>query len=83
MGILGFQRKEKVKAIRNMFKKEAPSLSIRMGKGTARSWIDISGTADEYGSFTSKEANAFKKYGLRPTSVLSPDEQKYLLTRRK
>ena len=83
MGLLGHNRKENVKAIRSMLKKEAPTLSIRMAKGTARSWVDVSGSKDQFGNFTIKEKSAFTKFGLRPTSVLSPEEQSYLLGKRR
>ncbi|GAH06999.1 unnamed protein product [marine sediment metagenome] len=51
-----------------------------MGRGTARSWINIEGSK-EYGEFNKKELTCIRKHFgfIRGISSLSPEEQRYIL----
>lgn len=71
--------REQIKIIRNWLKKKAPTLSVRMARGTAWGWVDIRGSG-EYGNFTEKERAVLKEAGLRPGgnfAVISPEDRKY------
>jgi hypothetical protein len=66
--------------IRKALKKLCPTLSVRKGRGTASSWIEISGSKNEFGDFTEKEKRTLKKFGLGyggNAAVISPEDTKY------
>ena len=66
--------------IRKALKKLCPTLSVRRGKGTAYSWIDVSGSGDEFGTFTEKEKQALDKFSLdygMNAAVISPENRKW------
>lgn len=49
--------------IRKALKSLAPTLSVRKGRGTAYSWIEIRGSG-RYGEFTPEERRALEAFGL-------------------
>lgn len=53
-----------VSLIRKHIKRLAPSVSVKKGTGTASMWIEISGSADEFGNFTEQEQIALYELGL-------------------
>lgn len=56
-----------------------PTFSVRRGRGTGYSWIDVWGSG-EFGEFTENEKKALKKFGLNyggNCAVISPDSRKY------
>ncbi|HEY4690863.1 MAG TPA: hypothetical protein VIK33_16245 [Anaerolineae bacterium] len=72
--------REQIKAVRNAIKKIAPTVSVRRGRGTARGWIEITGSADSHGAFTETERESLKQIGLVPGGnlcLISPDERRY------
>jgi len=72
---------EAVKMIRKAIKSLAPTVSVRRGKGTAYGWIDIDGTADEFGHFTNQEKEGLTKFGFYNVSgnlvLINPDDREW------
>ena len=70
--------KRQVTLIRRIIKKKCPTVSVRMGTGTAYGWADI--TSRDIGArFTDKEKRCLRNIGLRPGSnyeAIAPDKQK-------
>lgn len=76
--------KEEITLIRSRLKRLCPSLSVRNGKGTAWGWVDIRGSADEFGHFTPAEKLALNSVGLSfggNFAVISPDDREYWLNK--
>ena len=75
-------RSETVK-IRKIIKSRCPTVSVRMGKGTARNWIQIDGTKDQFGRFTPTEKRCLKGFGLETGlgggAQIMPNEKPYFL----
>ena len=66
-----------IKLIRRIIKKKCPTISVRMGKGTAYGWIDIT-SKDIGASFTPKERTCLKALGRTPGGnfdVISPEDR--------
>ena len=55
--------REAIKRLRKVLKQGCKSLSVRMARGTAWGWIEISGSG-QYGSFTDAEAAYLKSIGM-------------------
>ena len=76
-------RTRQISLIRRIIKKKCPTVSVRMGRGTAWGWADI--TSRKIGAmFTEKEKNCLRGLGLNPGSnfdVIAPDEQKAFVER--
>jgi len=76
---------EAVKMIRKAIKSLAPTVSVRRGKGTAYGWIDIDGTADEFGHFTDQEKVGLIKFGFSNVSgnlvLINPDDREWAYNR--
>jgi len=70
--------KRQVTLIRRIIKKKCPTVSVRMAKGTAFGYVDI--TSRDIGArFTGKEMKCLRNLGLNPGSnfeVISPDKRK-------
>ena len=92
---LNFNRKRKpsvvteydkqIKTIRKALKGLCPTLSVRRGRGTAYSWIDIWGSG-EFGEFTDQEKAALEKFGLNyggNCAVIGPDNRKFYVEKAK
>ena len=79
-------RKETAK-IRKIIKSRCPTVSVRMGKGTARSWIQIDGSKDQFGRFTPTEKRCLKGFGLETGlgggAQIMPNERSYFLRHRR
>jgi len=74
--------KEQVKLVRQRIKRECPTLSVRMARGTGYGWVHISGSATEFGNFTDEEKKALERLGLRyggNATVISPENRKHYL----
>lgn len=56
--------KQETAKVRKVIKSRCPTLSVRMGLGTARNFIDILGSKDEFGRFTSDEKRCLKSFGI-------------------
>ncbi len=56
--------KQETAKVRKILKARCPTLSVRMGLGTARNFIDILGSLDEFGRFTEDEKNCLKSFGI-------------------
>ena len=56
--------KRETSKIRKIIKKRCPTLSIKMGQGTARDFIDIDGSKDRFGRFMSTEKRCLKGFGI-------------------
>jgi len=72
-----------IKLIRRIIKKKCPTVSVRMGSGTAWGWADIH-SKDRGAPFTKKELNCLRGLGLTPGSnwdVIAPDNQKAFIER--
>ena len=71
---------KQINVVRKALKKLCPTLSVRRGRGTAYSWIDVSGSGDEFGTFTEKEKQALDKFSLSygmNAAVISPENRKW------
>lgn len=92
---LNFERKRKprivtefdkqIGTIRKALKSLCPTLSVRRGRGTAYSWIEIWGSG-EFGEFTKEEKQALEKFGLNyggNCAVISPEDRKYYVEKAK
>ena len=66
-----------IKLIRRIIKKKCPTVSVRMGQGTAYGWVDI--TSKDIGArFTDKEMKCLKGLGRNPGSnfdLISPEDR--------
>ena len=75
--------KREAKKIRKIIKNKCPTVSVKMGKGTAREYVDIAGSKDKFGRFTSTEKRCLTslgiKTGLGGRTVLGPRDKKRLL----
>jgi len=72
--------KEQVKIIRREIKKVAPKVSVKMARGTAWGWIDISGSATKWGIFTDAEKQALETLGIAHgmnCANIHPDDRGY------
>ena len=60
--------KEAAKRIRKAIKShpDGKKLSVKMDRGTAYGYIDISGSADEFRNFTDEERSLLESYGMYP-----------------
>jgi len=56
--------KQETAQVRKIIKSRCPTLSVRMGLGTARNFIDILGSLDEFGRFTAAEKSCLKSFGI-------------------
>jgi len=50
--------------VRKIIKSRCPTVSVKMGLGTARNFVDIMGSADEFGRFTAAEKKCLKSFGI-------------------
>jgi hypothetical protein len=67
--------------LRKALKKHCRTLSVRGGRGTARAWLEISGSL-EWGNFTDIERETLRSLGFNPGanfSVIDPDSFDYWL----
>ena len=73
--------------IRKIIKGRCPTVSVRMGKGTARDWIQIDGSKDQFGRFTPTEKSCLKGFGLETGlgggAQIMPNEKAYFLKNRR
>ena len=76
--------KEETAEIRKHIKKRVPTVSVKMGRGSAHGYVSVDcGTGWE---FTVKERKVLKSLGLtlgRNTAIISPEERKKLAARLK
>ena len=56
--------KQETTKVRKIIKSRCPTVSVRMGPGTARNFIDIMGSRDEFGKFTADEKSCLKSFGI-------------------
>lgn len=79
-------RKQTAK-IRKIIKGRCPTVSVKMGKGTARNWIRIDGSKDQFGRFTPKEKKCLNTFGLKTGlgggTQIMPDEKSYFIKNRR
>jgi len=54
----------KTAKIRKIIKKRCPTISVKMGKGTARTWVQVDGSR-EFGKFTPTEKRCLKTFGIK------------------
>ena len=76
---------KQIKTIRRALKSLCPTLSVRRGRGTAYSWIDIWGSG-EFGEFTDQERKALEKFGLNyggNCALISPESRNYYVEKAK
>ena len=77
---------QQIDLIRKAVKKLCPTLSVRRGSGTAYSWIEISGSKDQFHNFTDEENQALKDFGLSPGgnfADISPEDRKFYVEKAK
>lgn len=69
--------------IRKIIKKRCPTVSVKMGKGTARMWVHIDGSKDKFGRFTPTEKRCLKTFriptGLGGGTQIMPGERDYFI----
>ena len=75
--------RRKTAKIRKIIKARCPTVSVKMGKGTARGWVQIDGSQDEFGRFTPIEKNCLKTFriptGLGGGTQIMPDEKDFFI----
>ena len=73
----------KTSKIRKIIKKRCPTVSVKMGQGTARLWVQIDGSQDKFGRFTPTEKRCLKTFGINTGlgggATLMPDEKEYFI----
>ena len=77
---------QQIDLIRRAVKKLCPTLSVRRGSGTAYSWIEISGSKDQFHNFTDEENKALKDFGMTPGgnfADISPEDRKFYVEKAK
>ncbi|GAG98637.1 unnamed protein product, partial [marine sediment metagenome] len=57
--------KKETAKIRKIIKSRCSTISVKMGKGTARAWVQIDGSKDEFGRFTPTEKRCLNTFGLK------------------
>ena len=75
--------KKETAKVRKILKSRCPTLSVRMGPGTARNFIDIMGSKDQFGRFTKEEKRCLDHFkiphGLGGGVIMNwQDRQKFL-----
>lgn len=75
-------RRETAK-IRKIIKDRCPTVSVKMGKGTARLWVQIDGSKDQFGRFTPTERKCLKTFsistGLGGGTQIMPGEKSFFI----
>ncbi len=75
-------RRETAK-IRKIIKDRCPTVSVKMGKGTARPWVQIDGSKDKFGRFTHTERKCLKTFsiptGLGGGTQIMPGEKSFFI----
>ena len=69
---------QEIDSIRKAIKRVAPTVHVRRGRGTARWWIEVSGSADEWGNFTNREKLQLQELGIlhgANFAVIGPDDR--------
>ena len=56
--------KSETAKIRKIIKSKCPTVSVKMGTGTARSWIELQGSQDTFGRFTPTEKKCLRSFGI-------------------
>jgi len=56
--------RSKTAKIRKIIKARCPTVSVKMGTGTARTWVQIDGSKDRFGRFTPTEKRCLRAFGL-------------------
>jgi len=79
--------KREAAQIRRIIKSKCPTVSVKMGAGTARGWVEIQGTKDTYGRFTPTEKRCLRSFGIETglgggTDIM-PDERAYFIRNRR
>ena len=77
---------QQIDLIRRAVKKLCPTLSVRRGSGSAYSWIEISGSKDQFHNFTDEENKALKDFGMTPGgnfADISPEDRKFYVEKAK
>ena len=73
--------------VRNIIKSRCPTVSVKMGKGTARSWVQIDGSKDRFGRFTPTEKRCLKGFGIETGlgggTQMMPDEKAFFIKNKK
>lgn len=73
--------------IRKIIKERCPTVSVRMGKGTARGWVQIDGSKDQFGRFTNTEKRCLRTFGLKTGlgggTTIMPDEKSFFIRNRR
>ena len=79
-------RKQTAK-IRKIIKNRCPTVSVRMGKGTARGWVEIMGSQDQFGRFTPTEKRCLKAFniqtGLGGGTTIMPNEKPFFVANKR
>jgi len=75
--------KKETAKIRKIIKDRCPTVSVKMGQGTARAWVQIDGSKDEFGRFTPEEKSCLKTFGIETglgggTDIM-PGEKSYFI----
>ncbi|MBU0847593.1 hypothetical protein KKH23_10445 [Patescibacteria group bacterium] len=56
--------KKETAKVRKIIRSRCPTVSVRMGPGTARNFVDLMGSKDEFGRFTASEKRCLKWFGI-------------------
>jgi len=69
--------------IRRIIKSKCPTVSVKMGEGTARAWVAVEGSQDRFGRFTPTEKKCLRSFGIETglgggTDIM-PDEKSYFI----
>jgi len=79
--------KKETAKIRRIIKSECPTVSVKMGSGTARGLVDIQGSQDKFGRFTPTEKRCLRSFnietGLGGGAQIMPDEKPYFIKHKK
>ena len=75
--------KSKTAKIRKIIKARCPTLSVKMGQGTARLWVQVDGSKDQFGRFTPTEKRCLETFGIETGlgggTTIMPDEKEYFI----
>ena len=73
--------------IRKIIKSRYPTVSVKMGKGTARTWVHIDGSKDRFGRFTPTEKRCLNTFGIKTGlgggTQMMPGEKEFFIRNKK
>lgn len=79
--------KSETAKIRKIIKSRCSTISVKMGQGTARAWVQIDGSQDKFGRFTPTEKRCLRTFGIQTGlgggTQIMPNEKPFFIKNRR